>query len=215
LSVVTEISPDKPVDEEVRSYLSAGRKYYASDTEIRTAASAIPFYLNGRPGQRSLVLRWLDESYGSKEPVAYESLTIEHVLPQTPTPEWRRALSQDLSGNETFAELHASLVHTLGNLTLTGYNSRLSNSPFPKKREQLLKSGLAMNQEIAREPKWGRAEIHHRASHLAHRIAATWPGPVDAGPTDAGAWDIMAKALAVIPAGSWTTYGDLATLIGS
>jgi alkylated DNA nucleotide flippase Atl1 len=215
LSVVTEISPDKPVDEEVRSYLSAGRKYYASDAEIRTATSAIPFYLNGRPGQRALVLRWLDESYGSKEPVAYDSLTIEHVLPQTPTPEWRRALSGDLSGNETFAELHAALVHTLGNLTLTGYNSRLSNSPFPKKREQLLKSGLAMNQEIAQEPKWGRAEIQHRASQLAHQIAAIWPGPVDAGPADAGAWDIMAKALAVIPAGSWTTYGDLATLIGS
>ena len=46
----------------------------------------MPFYLNGRPGQRALVLRWLDESYGSKEPVKYDSLTIEHVLPQTPTP---------------------------------------------------------------------------------------------------------------------------------
>jgi alkylated DNA nucleotide flippase Atl1 len=215
LSVVTEMTPGKPVDEQVRSYLSVGRKYYASDAEIHAAALAIPFYLNGRPGQRALVLRWLDESYGSKEPVAYGSLTIEHVLPQTPTPEWRRALSQDLSGNETFAELHGSLVHTLGNLTLTGYNSTLSNSPFPKKQAQLLKSGLAMNQEIAQQAKWGRAEIHDRASQLAQRIAGTWPGPVDAGPADTGAWDIMAKALAVIPAGSWTTYGDLAALIGS
>jgi alkylated DNA nucleotide flippase Atl1 len=216
LSVVTETDPGKPVDEEVRRYLSTGRKYYATDTEIRTAASSIPFYLNGRPGQRALVLRWLDESYGSKEPVAYNSLTIEHVLPQTPTPEWHRALSQDLSGDETFAELHGSLVHILGNLTLTGYNSTLSNSPFPKKREQLLKSGLAMNQEIAQQPKWGRAEIHDRAHQLAQRIAAIWPGPADVGPPGTGAaWDIMAKALAAVPAGSWTTYGDLATLIGS
>lgn len=216
LSVVTEISTEKPVDEEVRRYLSAGRKYYASDAEIRTAASAIPFYLNGRPGQRALVLRWLDESYGSREPVAYDSLTIEHVLPQTPSPEWHRALSHELSGDETFAELHGSLVHTLGNLTLTGYNSTLSNSPFSRKREQLLKSGLAMNQEIAQQPKWGRAEIRNRANQLAQRIAETWPGPVDVAQGAAGgAWDVMAKTLAVMPAGSWTTYGDLATLIGS
>ena len=107
-------------------------------------------------------------------------------------------------------------MHTLGNLTLTGYNSTMSNSPFTKKREHLNKSGLAMNQEIALQPKWGRAEIHDRANQLAKRIAAIWPGPVEVGPEETGAaWDIMAKALAGIPAGSWTTYGDLAALIGS
>jgi alkylated DNA nucleotide flippase Atl1 len=196
--------------------LSTGRKYYAGDNEIRTAASAIPFYLNGRPGQRTLILRWLDESYGSKEPVKYESLTIEHVLPQTLTPTWRRALSEDLTGDETIVELHGSLVHSIGNLTLTGYNATMSNSPFAKKKEQLHKSGLAMNQEIALELKWGRAEIHDRANHLANRMATIWPGPVDVDPEEYGAaWDIMGKALAGIPAGSWTTYGDLAALIGS
>jgi len=92
----------------------------------------------------------------------------------------------------------------------------MSNSPFTKKREHLNKSGLAMNQEIALQPKWGRAEIHDRANQLAKRIAAIWPGPVEVGPEETGAaWDIMAKALAGIPAGSWTTYGDLAALIGS
>jgi alkylated DNA nucleotide flippase Atl1 len=216
LSVVTEIDRAEPVAAEVRRYLSTGRKYYAGDHEIRTAASTVPFYLNGRPGQRALVLRWLDESYGSKEPVKYDTLTIEHVMPQTPTAAWRRSLSEDLTGSETFSELHGSLVHTLGNLTLTGYNSTMSNKPFDVKREQLHKSGLAMNQEIAREPRWGRAEIHARADQLAKQIAKTWPGPVDAGPEETGAaWDIMAKALAGIPAGAWTTYGDLAALIGS
>ena len=94
----------------------------------------------------------------------------------------------------------SSLVHTLGNLTLTGYNSTMSNKPFEVKGEQLHKSGLAMNQEIALESRWGRAEIHARASQLAQRIAKTWPGPVDVGPGDAGTpWDIMAKALAGYP----------------
>ena len=117
-------------------------------------------------------------------------------MPQTPTAAWRRSLSEDLTGSETFSELHGSLVHTLGNLTLTGYNSTMSNKPFDVKRGQLHKSGLAMNQEIAREPRWGRAEIHARADQLAKQIAKTWPGPVDAGPEETGAaWDIMAKAL--------------------
>ncbi len=120
------------------------------------------------------------------------------------------------TGDETFAELHGSLVHTLGNLTLTGYNSTMSNKPFEVKREQLHKSGLAMNQEIALEPRWGRAEIHARAGQLAKRIAKTWPGPVDAAPTrHERRVGHHGKALAGIPAGAWTTYGDLAALIGS
>jgi alkylated DNA nucleotide flippase Atl1 len=216
LSVLTEMDRTKPVDEAIRSYLSTGRKHYASDADIKTAAATMPFYLNGRPGQRALVLRWLDESYGSREPVKYDSLTIEHVLPQTPTPWWRRSLSESLTGNETFAELHGSLVHTLGNLTLTGYNATMSNKPFDIKKEQLHKSGLAMNQEIAQEFLWGREQIHHRAAQLASKITSIWPGPLDISPDESSAaWDTMAKALAGIPAGAWTTYGDLAVLIGS
>jgi alkylated DNA nucleotide flippase Atl1 len=214
LWVLTEMDQAKPVDEGIRSYLSTGRKYDASDAEIKTAAATMPFYLNGRPGQRALVLRWLDKSYGSKEPVQYDAMTIEHVLPQTPTPWWRHALSESLAGDETFAELHGSLVHTLGNLTLTGYNATMSNKPFDVKKEQLHKSGLAMNQEIALELHWGRVEISARAGHLAKRIADAWPGPVDTSPEETSAsWDVMAKALAGIPAGTWTTCGD--PLIGS
>lgn len=131
-------------------------------------------------------------------------------------PAWRRALGDDLTGSETLVELHGSLVHTLGNLTLTGYNSTMSNKPFDMKKEQLRKSGIAMNQEIALEPRWSRAEIHARADRLAAQTAKIWPGPVDAVPDDANAsWALMAKALAGIPAGAWTTYGDLASLIGS
>ncbi|WP_236648378.1 MULTISPECIES: HNH endonuclease family protein [Micromonospora] len=133
LSVVTEMSKDLPVDEAVRAYLSVGRKYYATDSSVRAAVRSIPYYLNGRPHQRNLVLRWLEESYGSKEPVSPDSLTIEHVLPQTPTTEWRQMLSTDLGPEENFREAHEALVHTPGNLTLTGYNSELSNSSFPVK----------------------------------------------------------------------------------
>ena len=216
LAVVTEMEPGLPVDEAVRRYLSTGRKHYASDAQIRASALAVPFYLNGRPGQKALVLRWLDESYGSKEPAEYDSLTIEHVMPQTLTTAWRQALTQDLTGEETADQVYESLVHTLGNLTLTGYNSALSNSEFTEKRQQLQKSGLAMNQEIARQATWGRPEIQARAERLAERITRIWPGPVDVAPGVADTvWSTMDKALAEMPAGSWTTYGNVAALIGS
>ena len=217
LSVVTEMDPDTGVDQAVRAYLSAGRKYYASDADVKAALPTVPYYLNGRAAQRSLVLRWLEESYGNKEPVELSTLTIEHVLPQTATPEWRQAISEDMRPGEDFRQVYESLVHTLGNLTLTGYNSTLSNSPFSVKRAKLASSGLSMNQRIAQESQWGRPQIRSRGDALADRVATVWPGPIDTpGTTVSGiGWDLMDRALSELPAGSWTTYGDLAALIGS
>ncbi|MGV9213983.1 GmrSD restriction endonuclease domain-containing protein [Micromonospora sp. RB23] len=216
LRIVTDMRADLPVDEAVRAYLSVGRKYFATDASLREAVRSIPFYLNGRATQRKLVLQWLEESYGSKEPVAPASLTIEHVLPQSPTAEWRQALGEDLQGEESFAEVHEALVHTLGNLTLTGYNAELSNSSFLVKRAQLGKSGISLNREIADQKRWGRPEILARADALAERIIAHWPGPTEEARNRSDVpWDVMNKALAALPAGSWTAYGDLAALIGS
>src|ERR1700722_3091305 len=214
-ALVTEIDKNKPVAEEIRVSLSTGRKYYASDEEIVGALQGIPFYLNGRANQRKLVLQRLEESYGSKEPVAPEKLTIEHVLPQTPTPDWRAELAQDLQAGEPFEQAYQSLLHTLGNLTLSGYNPKLSNSSFAEKRKLLATSGLVMNQEIAAQPRWGRPEILARAAQLANRIAQEWPGPIDVTEPLDPAWEVAVRALAEIPAGGWTTYGDVAALIGT
>lgn len=142
LSTVTEMDPEDPVDEAVREYLSTGRKHFATDDEVRAALLTVPYYLNGRPSQRALVLQWIEESYGSKEPVEPERLTIEHVLPQTATPRWRAAIEEALTADENVDEVYESLVHTLGNLTLTGYNAELSNADFAIKRPQLASSGL-------------------------------------------------------------------------
>ncbi|WAL67687.1 DUF262 domain-containing protein [Amycolatopsis cynarae] len=219
LSAVTEMDPSVSVDQAIRDYLSSGRKYYASDRDIRSAVQSVPYYLNGRPNQRALVLQWLEETYSSKEPVELSSLTIEHVLPQTPTAEWRHTLAEDLEPGEDFQQVHEAIVHTLGNLTLTGYNAKLSNSAFKVKRAQFAASGLLMNQEIAQEERWGRPQILHRADTLADRVISEWPGPTsrDSGASGASApaWDVLTKALAELPAGSWTTYGDLAALMGS
>jgi alkylated DNA nucleotide flippase Atl1 len=216
LGAVAELRSDRPLDAAVHSYLSAGRKYYATDAELRQAIESQPFYWSGKPHQKALVLRWLEESYGSKEPVDFAGLTIEHVLPQTLTAAWRQMLAASLAAGEDVDEVYASLVHTLGNLTLTGYNSTLSNSSFDIKREKLATSGLLMNQEIAALDRWGREQILARARSLSDLAVTLWPGPAEGMETDVSAlWQLMNQALAELPAGCWTTYGDLAVLIGS
>ena len=45
-----------------------------------------PFYTTGRAIHRKLILRWIEESCGSKEPVDLDSATIERVMPQTLRP---------------------------------------------------------------------------------------------------------------------------------
>ncbi len=90
LAVVTEMSAELPVDEAVRSYLSTGRKHFASDMDLRAAIPGVPYYLNGRPNQRSLVLRWLEQSYGSKEPVDLSGLSIDTCFRRLPPLSGRR-----------------------------------------------------------------------------------------------------------------------------
>ncbi|GAC1412234.1 MAG: hypothetical protein NVSMB60_33970 [Mycobacterium sp.] len=60
-------------------------------------------------------------------------------------------------------------------------------------------------------------EIHRRAASLADRVAAIWPGPVRSARLSevAARWDLLDQALAELPTGSWTSYGDVAALIGS
>jgi alkylated DNA nucleotide flippase Atl1 len=75
-----------------------------------------------------------------------------------------------------------------------------------------------MNHEIAAEDRWGPSEIRRRAEKLADRAIALWPAPLpheQTQPVSQQKWKLLRQALAVVSAGSWTTYGDLAELIGS
>lgn len=207
---------DDPV-QAVHNYLSSGRKYFATDDQIRTAARTVPFYLNGRAPQRKQILAWLDEAQKPAEPLDTASTTIEHILPQTPTPTWRATIREDLESGEVMDDVYQSLVHLIGNLTLTVDNSSLGNGPFPTKKKKLADSRVLLNKDVVDQPRWGRPQILARSSALAEAIIGLWPGPLDtADVTESGVdWATMSRALASLPAGTWTTYGDLAALIGS
>ncbi|MEW2400412.1 DUF262 domain-containing protein [Streptomyces sp. NPDC046862] len=218
-----ELEKDGSPAEAVRRFLSrnkTGARVWPGDEAVREAIRDRPFYKTGRSNQRFQVLRRLEESYRSSEPVDYAKakLTVEHVLPQSPAQQWFDLLAEEAEDDESSDELHALLVHTLGNLTLSADNARLSNHPFRRKQEILDSSALRMNQGIAAQERWGRKEILARADELTERAVRLWPGPVEGmvhAHDEWAGWKELRAALLAMPAGTWTTYGDVAALIGT
>lgn len=109
------------------------------------------------------------ENYGTLETKDVYTLldngtySIEHIMPQHLTPAW----IQELGPNAE--EIHGTWLHRLGNLTLTAYNSNMSNATFQEKRDAELgfkASGLRMNQRIAMKSHWGLEEMQVRSDEM-------------------------------------------------
>lgn len=101
--------------------------------------------------------------------------TIEHIMPQHLTPAWNESLGANAS------EIHATWLHRLANLTLTGYNPNLSNNTFAEKRDAkeggYKASGLKMNQKIAMKETWGLAELEERSKEMLELAMEIWAYP--------------------------------------
>ena len=203
---------------EVHKLLSTGRRSYQKDSTILASAPTQMVYSSGRAKQMKQILSWLLQSEQGKDSIDFSSMTIEHVLPQTLTGEARAEFASTLHEGEDPAELHEQLVHTLGNLTLTNYNSELSNNAFSVKRsERLLKTGVLANQQIAASEVWGPEQIRRRSLKLAQDICRLWAGPDEAllelEPATVG--DRIDELISSIPEGKWTSYGTIANVIGT
>ncbi|GAA9188062.1 DUF262 and DUF1524 domain-containing protein [Helicobacter pylori] len=114
-------------------------------------------------------------NFDRKEPVNTQECTIEHIMPQKLTEEWKRDLG------ENFQEIHDKYLHTIGNLTLTGYNSEYGNKSFQEKRcmEGGFKdSPLRLNKGLRDlESSFGEEEIKKRANDLADLALKIWTYP--------------------------------------
>jgi uncharacterized protein with ParB-like and HNH nuclease domain/predicted transport protein len=125
---------------------------------------------------RSYWLRRM-ENHGRKERVSVDEYTIEHILPQNEnlSDKWKADLGPE------FERIQKTWLHTLGNLTLTGYNSELSDRPFTEKRDMkdvgFAESPLRMNHGLAKLDRWTEDAIRERAGMLAARAAGVWPAP--------------------------------------
>jgi predicted transport protein len=145
---------------------------FPSDDEFRRDLHGRDLY-NFR--SRSYWLRRL-ENHGRKERVPVDEYTIEHILPQNPelSTAWRQALGPD------WQRVQQQWLHTLGNLTLTGYNAEYSDRPFTEKRDMaggFKESPLKLNAGLGQINAWNEAAIQERAGRLADLALAVWTAP--------------------------------------
>lgn len=169
---------------------------YPKDTEFRTRLIDSKLYGAGeRLIKTKLILETLESAYQHKEQPAFDNLTIEHVMPQTLTDWWQNHLGEDWQADY---ELY---LNTLGNLTLTAYNSELSNDSFPKKKQHLANSHLELNKHFQNVTAWNRAAIEARSRVLADLALTVWSYFGEEISTPASADDVTGrspKAVAIL-----------------
>ena len=116
------------------------------------------------------------ENWDNKSSVILDNLTIEHIIPQTPhlSLDWTKDL-----GNK-WSEIQKQYLHTIGNLTLTAYNSEMSDSPFADKLDMaggFKESALRLNKDVVTQDTWSEQQIIKRAERLGKLAGKVWPYP--------------------------------------
>ena len=125
-------------------------------------------------GTTKYLLYSINKYYNPKEAVSFQEGTIEHILPQTLTQKQKEYLN---AMDEQTMLNHENIVHTLGNLTLTGYNSELSNDMFEKKKHVYKDSNYTITKNLANYTQWTGKEIAERGAELANVALKIWPLP--------------------------------------
>lgn len=154
------------------------RRNYPSDEKLFRSVESRRLYDKSEHNRyrTALVLdsinRKLSEGTGGYT-VLDSSPTIEHIMPQTPSEEWKASLGL------MWEQIHRDHLHTLGNLTLVTaeWNSGLSNAPFNIKRAKLAANALRLNNSYfgMELSTWGRDEIRARSKLLCEIIVKIWP----------------------------------------
>jgi uncharacterized protein with ParB-like and HNH nuclease domain/predicted transport protein len=116
------------------------------------------------------------ENYNRKEKVDVAEYTIEHIMPQNKklSDAWKNELG------DGWKEIQEKYLHTIGNLTLTGYNSELSDRTFIEKRDMeggFADSPIRLNRELAKLEHWNETEIKTRSQYLAELAMKIWDYP--------------------------------------
>jgi len=169
---ITKDMPCLEVSKWLAKALAAGAsgRRWPKDEEFRE--SLLRFRAYAPPLDRcKFILESIEECHQHKEPVNFANCTIEHVMPQTLNDEWISMIGGDAAA---FQERWLDL---LCNLTLTGYNSELSNSAFSKKRQLLAESHFEMNKWIAKREKWAEPELRERSDLLFKMAKMVWDRP--------------------------------------
>lgn len=170
-----EINLEDYVNSVIKAYVfKSGYKRFPSDYEVREKLQTKDIY---HFRLKKYLLEKL-ENYYHKEPIdlTKDNYTIEHIMPQDIEDNiyWQKMLG------DNWQEVHSLYLHTLGNLTLTGYNAEMSNKPFLEKVQGnggLRYSHLKLNAEIAKCSSWNKKAILRRTNMLTDLILDIWKYP--------------------------------------
>ncbi|HRP01522.1 MAG TPA: DUF262 domain-containing protein [Candidatus Kapabacteria bacterium] len=159
----------------------SGVQRFPRNTETINALKEKDVY-NIKPKNRTYLLERL-ENFQNNEPVAIEgnsNITIEHIFPQNPDPKWKIEL-----GADEYNLIKENYLNTIGNLTLSGNNGKLSNKPFLDKKvmnvdgkeQGYIFSRLWLNRDLKEKTKWNKSEIEMRANTISERFIKIWGIP--------------------------------------
>ena len=179
---------EKDINRDNKTYFQAfcyelmkrsGKSRFPNNHEFEDKFSTYDLF-NAKSSIRKYILERL-ENFQNREQIAVEqllsdeTLTIEHVMPQTLTDEWKKELGP------SWELIHTKYKDTIGNLTLIAYNSDYSNSAFTVKRDMKNKgfkcSRLFLNSYIAKCDHWGENEILERSHILFEKALKIWWKP--------------------------------------
>lgn len=151
-----------------------------NDAEFEKALRQNNLYLNSRSKNAIYYLFERLENGDNLESVPIldrverNQLSIEHIMPQTLSPEWESALGANA------LSVHKTWLHRLGNLTLTAYNSKYSNSSFEEKcstEKGFNESGLRLNRDLCKFKRWDEKAMQKRTDDLVKKALKIWPLP--------------------------------------
>ncbi len=146
------------------------------DDDVREGIRTRKAYGGSATRSAFAVLCELMEAENREEAPARARLTVEHVMPQKLTDEWKRDLGD---GAE---EMHGRYRDRLANLSLSGdgTNAGMGANGFAAKREVYRKSSIGMTRSLVAENAWDEAALERRVEELARRAVHRWPWPEQA-----------------------------------
>lgn len=153
---------------------------WPTDDELLEHLKLRPLYRKGAQRQASFVLRRIAERLEGKEcpyisfGTSSSDYSIEHILPQTLSARWQADLSQ--WGDPAPMQTRDTRLDVIGNLTITAYNSELSNKSFADKKLEIEKNlRLEISKGVLCRTKWTRDEIDARSEELWEVAVKIWP----------------------------------------
>ena len=155
-----------------RALLNSSRVTFPNDKDFSAALVANNLYESIKPDGCKYLLYSLERQARAKELPVYSEATVEHILPQKISAAWKNYLTE-----RNDSQTHEIWLHTLGNLTLTGYNSELSNYDFDAKKKIYAESNFSYTRALSKYDEWTSKQIQSRAKKLAEMAIKIWTLP--------------------------------------